>query len=136
MDDPCDPWFSVEKQPPFAYFYQNWLPRVAVVSLLAWAVVSEFLHLYPPVGTYIAIVAVGGVVITIWPPEKPWSKAVWLGIFLFLGVFEIRNLYRDRAYHDNEQAQARAQELNSFNQIAFGINQSIATGQQQFAANS
>jgi hypothetical protein len=133
MDDPFDPWLP-ERQSTLAYIYQRWLPPIAVASLLVWAVASRLLHFYPPVGTYIAIVAVGGVVVTVWPPEKPWSKAAWLGVFVFLGFFEVQNLYRDRASHDKEQTESNQKQKEAFQGIANGITATINSGQQQFEA--
>jgi hypothetical protein len=47
---------------------------------------------------------------------------------------EITNLYRDRAEHDKEQAQARKEELDSFKTIARGTDTAIQQSQRQFEA--
>ena len=88
---------------------------------------------HPPVGVFIALLALIGVLV-------PWfrgeanrrEKALWtLLMFVFVGL-EIRSIYMDQAEHDKQQADARTQQINSFSQIGQGINATIETGQQQF----
>ena len=77
-----------------------------LIALSAWGGCVECFHIYPPVGTYIAVLAFLAAVVTIWPPEHPWGKALWIFAFLLVMVLEVRNLYRDRADHDRSQAEA------------------------------
>lgn len=91
---------------------------------------------YPPVGVFIALLAVFGVLV-------PWfrgdvaskrEKALWTGaMFLFVGL-EIRSIYLDQAKHDREQTDARKEQLKSFSEIAKGIDASISNSQKQFDA--
>lgn len=62
------------------------------------------------------------------------EKAFWTFLmFLFVGL-EIRTIYLDAAQHDREQALARCQQLESFQRIATGIDQSLEQSQKQFTA--
>jgi hypothetical protein len=83
---------------------------------------------------YIACLAGLAVVVTIWPPESNWSKAAWLSVFLACTGLEIATLYQERAENQDQQARTRQQQLNSFSNIATGINTAINNSQQQFAA--
>lgn len=91
---------------------------------------------HPPVGTYIGILGVLGVIVP-WlfrPPEKMGrgEKALWTLLLFILFGLELRTLYLDRDEHDAQQAQARCQQLESFQKIADGINTAITTSQSQF----
>src|SRR5450759_4024127 len=86
--------------------YHQGLPVAVLVALSAWGGCVERFHIYPPVGTYIAVLAFLAAVVTIWPTEHPWGRAVWVFAFLLVMVFEVRNLYRDRADHDKSQAES------------------------------
>jgi hypothetical protein len=89
---------------------------------------------HPPIGVYVGLLAVVGVLV-------PWfrgadigkrEKAFWT-FLMFLFVFlEIRTLYLDRDQHDAEQALARCQQLQSFNQIAQTLGTAITNSQAQF----
>jgi hypothetical protein len=90
---------------------------------------------HPPVGVFIAALALLGVIV-------PWfrgdagkrEKAFWTFVmFLFVGL-EIRTIYLDQAEHDQQQAFARCQQLESFQTIAGGIGTAIGQSQQQFQA--
>jgi len=88
---------------------------------------------HPPVGVFIALLAVVGVLVPWFRGEaKPREKAFWTFLmFLFVGL-EIRTIYLDQAQHDREQALARCQQLESFHEIANGITGAITQSQQQF----
>lgn len=88
---------------------------------------------HPPVGSFIAVLGVIGVLV-------PWfrgdasrrEKAMWtIAMFTLLGL-ELRTLYRDRAEHDEEQATARCQQLQSFQQIATSLDKAITQSEEQF----
>ncbi|MGD0577575.1 MAG: hypothetical protein ABSC08_01475 [Bryobacteraceae bacterium] len=88
-------------------FYHHWLPPVMVGSLAVWSLLVWGLQLYPPVGVYISILAVLGVIVTIWPPESNWGKAAWLLVFFGLMGFEISSLF----YHERQQAEEHARDI-------------------------
>ncbi len=102
---------------------------------MAWGGIQYRFTLFPPIGVYIAIVAVVAIMVTLWPPENRWSKAAWIAIFFALGFLEINNLYRDRAQHDQEQEKVRREEREAFQAIANGITTEIQTSQKQFDAS-
>lgn len=88
---------------------------------------------HPPVGSFIAVLAVIGVLV-------PWfrgdasrrEKAMWtIAMFVLLGL-ELRTLYRDRTEHDEEQTTARCQQLQSFQRIATSLDTAIAQSADQF----
>jgi hypothetical protein len=93
---------------------------------------------HPPVGTFIGVLGVLGVIVP-WlfrPPEKmgKGEKALWtLLVFVLFGL-ELRTLYLDRDEHDRAEAQARCEQLHSFNEIAGGIRDAVAQSQKQFNA--
>jgi hypothetical protein len=90
---------------------------------------------HPPVGVYIGILAVMGVLV-------PWfrgteirarEESFWTFLmFLFVGL-EFRTLYLDRDQHDVEQAFARCEELNSFREISGGLKASISKSDEKHA---
>ncbi|HEV2132988.1 MAG TPA: hypothetical protein VGR47_01870 [Terracidiphilus sp.] len=91
---------------------------------------------YPPVGTFIGILAGLGVLVP-WlfrtPDQmKRTEKAVWTLVMFALVLLEIRSLYLDRDQHDREQAQARCEQIERFGQIAAGIRQSVAQSEKQY----
>ena len=95
-------------------------------------------ELHPPVGTFIGILAGLGVIVP-WllrPLEgmKRTEKAIWTLVMFALVGLELRTLYLDRDEHDAEQAQARCQQLESFQKIADGIDRAISDGNAQYSA--
>lgn len=91
---------------------------------------------HPPVGTFIGILGGLGVIVP-WlfrPPDKMGrtEKAVWTLLMLLFVWLEIRTLYLDRDEHDAQQEQARCQQLQSFQQIANGIEDSNKKSADQF----
>jgi hypothetical protein len=100
-------------------------------------IVPPWWQWHPPVGVFIAILAVLGVLV-------PWfrggdalgrkEKALWTILMFVLVLLEIHSIYSDQAEHDREQALARCQQLVSFQAIAKGIDQAIQSSQQQFSA--
>lgn len=88
---------------------------------------------HPPVGVFIALLAVIGVLVPWFRGEtSPREKAFWTFLmFAFVGM-EIRTIYLDSAQHDREQAFARCQQLQSFSDIGNGIKAAINQSQQQF----
>jgi len=83
---------------------------------------------HPPVGTFIAVLAIFGVFV---PLYRPWEKigrrekAIWTIVMFALLWLELRTLYLDRDDHDAEQVYVRCAELQSFQKIADGIKQEL-----------
>jgi hypothetical protein len=95
---------------------------------------SRWWQWHPPVGVFIAILAVVGVVVPWFKGEHAsrTERAMWsVGMFLCMG-FEIRSIYLAQAQHDKEQEMARSEQLKSFTRIADGINTAIANSRDQF----
>jgi hypothetical protein len=90
---------------------------------------------YPPVGVFIAILGLLGVIVPLFRDlgkMGKWEKAAWtLAMFALVGL-EIRSIYLDRNAHDREQTEARSEQLRKFSEIAGGINTTIRNGQKQF----
>jgi len=117
--------------------YHQVLPFVfafvfAVLFILE--IFSPGLHIYPPVGAYIAFLAFLAGLVTVWPPEHPRGRTAWVMVFLLIAALEICNLYRDRAEHDAIQARVRKEERDSFGAIAGRIEASIAKNDADFQA--
>ena len=138
MDDPCDPWFVPERHTKWAVIkdvYQRWLPTILLISALVWVAFVYFLEpARPPIGLYIAGVGVLAIVITIWPPERNWSKAAWLGVFFALTGLEIVTLYQERTENQTQQRNTRKEENDAFKSIADGLTTSINNNQKAFEA--
>ena len=119
MDDPFDPW-PIPDDERTAWsavnnIYQRWLPPIILLGTLIWLGFVFFLKpARPPIGSYIASLALLAVVVTIWPPESNWSKAAWLAVFFALTGLEICTLYRERSDNQAQQAQSRIDEDNRF----------------------
>jgi hypothetical protein len=95
----------------------NAAPFILLVLAGVWALCLYFFHTpLPPIGTYVAILAFGAALVTIWPPaeNRGWAKAAWVLLFALLMGFEVHNLYRDRTEHDREQNAARRREDDRF----------------------
>jgi hypothetical protein len=81
--------------------FVNWLPLATFGVVAIWVPASRILAVpHPPVGMYIGVLAFVAAIVTIWPPERPWSKALWILVFGALLVLEITTLYQQR--HDDE----------------------------------
>ncbi len=90
---------------------------------------------YPPVGVFIAILAVLGVLVPLLREHiGRREKAVWTIVMFLLVGLEIRSIYLDRAAHDRQETQDRETQLTNFREIAKGIDTTIATSQKQFEA--
>lgn len=94
-------------------------------------------HVHPPVGTWIAVLALLGVIVPlIRSPDAmgKYEKAIWTFVMFCLVALEMRTLYLDRAEHDADQNVARCREIESFKAIADGIKSSVSTSQAGFSA--
>lgn len=92
---------------------------------------------YPPIGVFIAILALLGVVVPLFRDLTKIGrreKAIWTFLMFALVLLEIRSIYLDRDAHDKEQAAAREEQLKQFGEIAKGINATIDKSQMQFDA--
>ncbi len=92
-------------------------------------------QLHPPVGFFIAILAVFGVLVPLfrsWEVISRREKAAWTLLMFILVGLEIRTLYRERAEHDREQEFARCQQLRSFESIADSLKSAITISQGQY----
>jgi len=95
------------------------------------------LHWYPPVGVFIAILGLLGIVVPLirdLAKMGKWEKSVWTFVMFALMLLELRSIYLDRRAHDTEQARARAEQLQHFKEIGEGIKASIADSDRKFAA--
>lgn len=115
-------------------FYHQSLPVIIGLLLLGWWACSEWFTIYPPVGVYIALLAFLAAVVTVKPPEHPWGKVVWIGVFGLVLYLEIHNLYKDRASHDAQVERDRKEARESFQKIATGIDATIKQAGEQFTA--
>jgi len=88
----------------------------------------------PPLGTYIAALAIVAFLVALWPPKQRWSKALILGISLLLTAAEIHNLHTTRVEDDKQQAQARQAEREAFKAIADSIANSMSENQRAVEA--
>jgi hypothetical protein len=107
----------------------KWIPLAGVLLLLAWIWHSHRHHIFPPIGTYIAILTFLAIVITIWPPTELIEKIGWLLLFSTLSGCEIQNLYHDRKVHDEEQARILKEERDKFEEERNKFAALIAQGQ-------
>ncbi|MGH9739297.1 MAG: hypothetical protein ACRD4X_12040 [Candidatus Acidiferrales bacterium] len=92
---------------------------------------------YPPVGVFIALLALMSVLVPIFRDLATMGqreKALRTVIFFALVLLEIRSIYFDRAKHDREEASVRLTQLEGFKSIADGINTTSMQNQQQFAS--
>jgi len=90
---------------------------------------------YPPVGFFIAILALLGVLVPLFRDLTKIGrreKAAWTFVMFLLVGLEFRTLYLDRADHDQKEADARATQLKGFKEIGTGIEAAIQKSQQQF----
>lgn len=102
-----------------------------------YVMLDHFWEWYPPVGVFIGILGLVGVLVPLLRDLTKlgkWEKALWTALMFVLVLLEIRSIYLDRAAHDREQAAARAEQLRQFEAIAQRIDTSIANGQKQFDA--
>jgi hypothetical protein len=98
---------------------------------------SEIWAWYPPVGFFIAILAILGVLVPLIRDTTRIGrreKAAWTFVMFLLVGLEIRTLYLDRADHDKKEAEAREAQLKGFEKIGKGIEAAIQKSQDEFEA--
>lgn len=98
-------------------------------------IISPWWDWHPPVGVFIAFLALVGVLVPWFRGEaSPREKAFWTFLmFLFVGL-EIRSIYLDQQKNNRDQEFARCQELQQFQAIATTLGTAITTSQGQFTA--
>jgi hypothetical protein len=84
-------------------------------------------------GVFIAILAFLAAFVTFREPRGT-EKAIWTLVFLALMCAEVWMMSADRTENNRKQKDTRDAEIASFKAIADGIQTSITTSQQQFAA--
>jgi hypothetical protein len=92
---------------------------------------------YPPIGVYIAILALVGVLVPLFRDLTRigrWEKAAWTAIMFLLVILEIKSIYQERNAHDKEQSDARSEQLSRFEQISDGLKNALQQSDQQFKA--
>jgi hypothetical protein len=93
----------------------KWLPVAAMLSLGIWFFALRLLHIaHPLVGAYIGVLAFVAGLVTLWPPDNPWAKAMWLTVFGGLLVLEISTLYQQRAEDATTDRTKRKEEDDRF----------------------
>jgi hypothetical protein len=102
-----------------------WLQNLAfAASVWSW---------YPPVGVFIAILGLLGVIVPLVREHiGRREKAIWTVVMFALVLLEIRSIYLDRAAHEQSENEARQLQLDNFNQIGQGIRESISKSDEHF----
>jgi hypothetical protein len=101
--------------------------------------IHDWWYWHPPVGSWIAVLAVLGVLVPLyrqWDAISRREKAIWTAMMFALVGFELWGLHLDRDEHDAEQSQARCEQIERFGQIASELEASIKESEKQFALTS
>jgi len=99
-------------------------------------IVRRWWQLYPPVGTFIAVLSVVAALV---PLFRPWDKiskherAAWTFLMFVLVGGELRTIYLDRDEHDLEQAHARCEQLQSFQAIETSSQSQFQSTMREYA---
>src|ERR1700761_3574381 len=81
--------------------------------------VEPWWNWHPPVGVFIGLLAVVGVLIpwfkgdNVHPRERMWWSILMVGCF----VLELRTIYLDQSQHDHEQQHSRCEETAEFESV-------------------
>lgn len=119
---------STSTQGARKYKAVNWLPVSVLAILASWFCGYRIFQLpHPPVGLYIGVLAFTAGVVTIWPPERPWAKALWFLVFGGFLVLEISTLYQQRAEDQATAENNRQAENKRFEAV-------LSQNQQDFQA--
>jgi hypothetical protein len=90
---------------------------------------TNLLNWHPPVGVFIAILALLGVLVPLLREKiGKREKAVWTALMFALLLMELRSIQLD---HD-DQLKARQKQDEQFSAIAGGLKDTVTTAQQQF----
>jgi hypothetical protein len=90
---------------------------------------------YPPVGVFIGVLGLLGIFVPLvrdLAKMGKWEKACWTAVIFALLLLEIKSIYYDRNEHDAQQAAARKEQLDQFNNIAGRIDTAIKDSSDQF----
>jgi hypothetical protein len=105
-------------------------------SVISCPVYAHHWYLWhPPIGSWIALLAVLGVLVPLyreWNAISKRERAIWTLVMFSLVGLELWGLHRDRVDHDQEQADAECKQLQQFDKIADKIGTAITTSQTQF----
>lgn len=94
-------------------------------------------HWHPLVGVWIGILGLLGVLVPLLRDLSKIGKvekAVWTFVAFLLLLLEVKSVYQDRNEHDQQQFQARAEQLSQFAAIARNLDATIATSREHFDA--
>jgi hypothetical protein len=100
-------------------------------------VVSPWWNWHPPVGVFIAVLGLLGILVPLfrlWEQIRKKEKAIWTLVMFVLLLLELRTLYLDRNEHDQEQALDRCRYLKSFEDIAKTLEKSIELGKGEYSS--
>ena len=92
---------------------------------------------HPPIGTFIALLALIGVLIPWFRVQdkiKHLERVVWILLMCALAIFEIRTLYSDRREHDEDDAYRTCIDLNRYKEVTNRVQTAIDNGRNQFQA--
>lgn len=104
----------------------KWLPLLIFLLLAVWVCVARVLNVgHPPVGTYVAILALVAGVMTIWPPENRRLKFTWAVIFAALLFLEISALYQQKRDDETQRDKNQMDENNRFAGLLKSQNESF-----------
>jgi hypothetical protein len=88
----------------------------------------EFLAWHPPVGVWIGILGLLGVIVPLIRDPKEISrgeKAAWTLILFMLLLLEVKSVYQDRNEHDEAEKESRQRSEQNFREIANGIQETV-----------
>jgi hypothetical protein len=113
--------------------YTRWAAAIqGVFVLICWV---GLLYYVPPPSVAIGVLAVAAVIMAVRAEHfTTTEKVVWILIAFGLFFVESRSIYKDRAQHDKEQAEARKEEAQHFQGIADNLKQAIQQSQMHFDA--
>src|SRR5208283_790529 len=98
--------------------------EVCAVCKLWWTIWSW----YPPVGVFIAILAVLAVLVPLFrdlADMKKREKAIWTALVFALMLLEVKSIYQDRNAHEKQQSDDRTAQLVNFQKIGDQITLAI-----------
>ena len=98
-------------------------------------ILHEVWSWYPPVGVFIGILALLGVIVPLLRDLGkigPRERAVWTAVMFALVLLEMKSIYQDRDVHDREQKTARKEQLDQFSKIADRMDKNLENSQRQF----
>ena len=113
----------------------HWRSAVVVKLIqVGLGVVAAYWIFRPPAaGVSIAIIGFVAVIMTVRADHFTRNeKIVWVIVAFLLLYVEIRAIGHDRTKHDQEQANARTEQISNFQTIAGGITKAVRQSEQHF----